>query len=180
VQLKTILNLYHWFKCFVYGTTYFGDDDMKIRMAMMALNGTLRRDRLDHLIVIDDVHADRVLKEYVCYCLCRPHRGLRMQPPIGARCLPTVWRIPPNDVVCRLVLGGLRHEFYARAAWTERRRTSGGRAARDSSVHSLLLRVSTPDLCTFRPKSGAAHPSPRPIAADRTAQTRVNSATSRR
>ena len=45
------------------------------------LNGTLRRDCLDHIIMRDDVHADRVLKEYVRYYHGRPHCGLRMQPP---------------------------------------------------------------------------------------------------
>ncbi|MGD0835806.1 MAG: integrase core domain-containing protein [Polyangia bacterium] len=57
------------------------------------LNGTLRRDCLDHIIVIDDVHADRVLREYVRYYHGRPHRGLCMQPPLGAR-----W-LPPCDVL---------------------------------------------------------------------------------
>lgn len=35
VQLKTILNRCHRFKCFVYGTTYFGDDGKTIHVAMM-------------------------------------------------------------------------------------------------------------------------------------------------
>jgi transposase InsO family protein len=79
------------------------------------LNGTLRRDCLDHIIVID-VHAQRVLKEYACYYDGRPHRGLRMQPPIGARWLAPVRRVPPKDVVPRPVLGGFHHEYYARVA----------------------------------------------------------------
>jgi transposase InsO family protein len=80
------------------------------------LNGTLRRDCLDHIIVIDDVHAQRVLKDYVRYYHGRPHRGLRMQPPLGARWLPPVRRVPPKDVVARPVLGGLHHEYCARLA----------------------------------------------------------------
>ena len=78
------------------------------------LNGTLRRDCLDHIIVIDDVQ--RVLKEYVRYYHGRPHRGLRMQPPVGAHWLAPARRVPPKDVVSRPVLGGLHHEYYARVA----------------------------------------------------------------
>ena len=80
------------------------------------LNGTLRRDCLDHIIVINDAHAERVLKQYVPYYHGRPHRGLLMQPPIGARWLPPVRRVPPKDVVARPVLGGLHHEYCARLA----------------------------------------------------------------
>jgi transposase InsO family protein len=80
------------------------------------LNGTLRRDCLDHIIVIDNVHADRVLKQYVRYYHGRPQRGLRMQPPIGARWLAPLRRVPPKDVVSRPVLGGLHHEYSARGA----------------------------------------------------------------
>ena len=80
------------------------------------LNGTLRRDCLDHIIVIDDVHADHVLKEYGRYYHGRPHRSLRMQPPIGARWLTPVRRGPPKDVVSHPVLGGLHHEYHARGA----------------------------------------------------------------
>jgi transposase InsO family protein len=49
------------------------------------LNGTLRHDCLDHIIVLDEVHAQRVMKEYVPYYHGGPHRGLCMQPPLGAR-----------------------------------------------------------------------------------------------
>jgi len=80
------------------------------------LNGTLRRDCLDHIIVIDDVHADRVLKDYVRYYHGRPHRGLRMQPPLGSRWLTPVRRVPPKDVVSRPILGGLHNEYHARVA----------------------------------------------------------------
>jgi transposase InsO family protein len=80
------------------------------------LNGTLRRDCLDHVIVIDDAHTESVLKQYVPYYHGRPHRGLRMQPPLGALWLAPVRRVPPKDVASRPVLGGLRHEYPARLA----------------------------------------------------------------
>ena len=78
------------------------------------LNETLRHDCLDHVIVRDAFQGQRVLNEYVGYYHGRPHRGLRMQPPLGARWLPPVRRVPPKDVVSRPILGGLHHEYYAR------------------------------------------------------------------
>ena len=78
--------------------------------------GTLRRDCLDYMIVRDELHAARILREYVRYYHGRPHRGLRKQPPLGARWLPPMRRVPPEDVMSRAVLGGLHHEYFARAA----------------------------------------------------------------
>ena len=40
--------------------------------------GTLRRDCFDQIIVKDEQHAERVLRDYVAYYHGRPHRGLRM------------------------------------------------------------------------------------------------------
>jgi transposase InsO family protein len=80
--------------------------------------GTLRRDCLDHIIVRDERHAERVLGAYLGYYHGRPHRGLRMQPPDGGRHLaprqptrgttiatvPILWRSPPSVRfrICRL------------------------------------------------------------------------------
>jgi hypothetical protein len=50
--------------------------------------GTLRRDCFDHIIVKNQQHAERVLHDYLAYDHGRPHRGLRMQSPDGARHLP--------------------------------------------------------------------------------------------
>jgi hypothetical protein len=68
------------------------------------------------VIVRDALHGQRVLNEYVRYYDGRPHRGLRMQPPLGARWLPPARCVPPKDVVSRPILGGLHHEYYARVA----------------------------------------------------------------
>jgi transposase InsO family protein len=80
------------------------------------LIGNLGCDCLDYVIVLDEVHGERVLKEYVRYYHGRPHRGLRMQPPRGARWLPPARRVPPKEVASRAILGGLHHEYYARVA----------------------------------------------------------------
>jgi hypothetical protein len=50
------------------------------------LVGTLRRDCLDHLLLLNERHAERLLREYVRYSHGR-HRSLRGQPPDGQRWL---------------------------------------------------------------------------------------------
>jgi transposase InsO family protein len=73
--------------------------------------GTLRRDCLDHILVRDEVHAERVLTEYADYYEGRPHRGLHMQAPVGARWLPPARPTPVAGVRSVAVLGGLHHEY---------------------------------------------------------------------
>jgi putative transposase len=73
--------------------------------------GTLRRDCLDNVLVLDDRHAERILREYLRYYHGRPHRGLRMQAPVGGRCLPPVRPVPAKAVHSRPVLGGLHHQY---------------------------------------------------------------------
>jgi hypothetical protein len=73
--------------------------------------GTLRRDCFDHIIVKDEKHAERVLHDYLAYYHGRPHRGLRMQPPDGARHLPPP-RPPKETPIAGIpFLGGLHHRY---------------------------------------------------------------------
>jgi putative transposase len=72
--------------------------------------GTLRRSCLDNLIILDDRQAECILREYVRYYHGRPHRGLGMQAPAGARWLPPVRPVPAKAVRSRPVLGRLHHE----------------------------------------------------------------------
>lgn len=74
------------------------------------LVGTLRRECLDHMIVINERHARRVLRDYmVHYNGARPHRSLGLETPTG----PPVRASPPKAacIVARPVLGGLHHEY---------------------------------------------------------------------
>jgi transposase InsO family protein len=72
--------------------------------------GTLRRECLDHLIILDEQHLWSVLTEFVgCYNLERPHRILRLETPLP------VSRPAEGIVRSRSVLGGLHH-VYERAA----------------------------------------------------------------
>jgi transposase InsO family protein len=71
--------------------------------------GTLRRECLDHLLIIGRRHLATVLQEYVeHYNTHRPHRSLDQHPPAG--------RTPPrSDATLRPLrrdrLGGLIHEY---------------------------------------------------------------------
>jgi putative transposase len=71
--------------------------------------GTLRRECLDHMIVLNERHLLRLLREYVeHYNRKRPHRSLALDSPDGRAPQP----IPQSGrVVSRSVLGGLHHEY---------------------------------------------------------------------
>jgi transposase InsO family protein len=72
--------------------------------------GTLRRECLDHLIIVDESHLQSVFTEFVeYYNLERPHRTLCLQTP------EPVLRPVEGPVRSRPVLGGLHH-VYERAA----------------------------------------------------------------
>ena len=71
--------------------------------------GTLRRECLDHLIILNESHLQSVLREFVGYYNAeRPHRTLRLETP-----KPTS-RPVEGQVQRRPVLGGLHH-VYERA-----------------------------------------------------------------
>ena len=72
--------------------------------------GTLRRECLDHMIVVNEQHLRRVLQEYAAhYNRGRPHRSLGLETPTG----PPARAGPPETgrIVARPVLGGLHHEY---------------------------------------------------------------------
>jgi transposase InsO family protein len=72
--------------------------------------GTLRRECLDHLIILNEQHLRSVLTEFVGYYnLERPHRTLRLETPKPAL------RPVEGRVQSRPVLGGLHH-VYKRVA----------------------------------------------------------------
>ena len=79
------------------------------------LVGTLRRECLDHLIILNERHLRRVLTEYMAhYNVARPHRSLDLDAPNGpiSRAAPP----PHHRIVARSVLGGLHHEYEWLAA----------------------------------------------------------------
>ena len=75
--------------------------------------GSVRRECLDHVIVLGEDHLGRVLKGYVSYFnTSRPHQGIQQSIPARDH------RGPVNatgKIVARPILGGLHHD-YRRAA----------------------------------------------------------------
>ncbi len=72
--------------------------------------GTLRREGLDHIIILNEPHLRAVLAEFVGdYNQQQPHRTVRLETP-----LPVI-RSPTGTIYVRPVLGGLHHT-YERAA----------------------------------------------------------------
>jgi putative transposase len=77
------------------------------------LGGSIRRECLDHVIVINERHLRHILREYlVYYHESRPHMGLNNDCPI-----PRAVQTPETGQVFGTpVLGGLHHEYRRRAA----------------------------------------------------------------
>jgi len=92
--------------------------------------GTLRRECLDHLIVLTERHLLRLLQQYVVhYNAMRPHRSLAHDSPQGRQ--PEL-RPPAGRLVSRPVLSGLHHEYeWAAEYW------------RPTATRSSLTRRST-------------------------------------
>ena len=73
--------------------------------------GTHFRECFDKYVVLDDLHAEGIVRDYVRYYLGRSHRGLQMQAPAGVRCLPPALPVAAKAVRPRPLLGGLYHEY---------------------------------------------------------------------
>jgi hypothetical protein len=73
------------------------------------LIGLIRRDCVDHIIVLGEMHLRRVLKSYADYYNCfRTHRSLNKDAPVSRPVQRT------GVISSRAILGGLHHR-YARA-----------------------------------------------------------------
>jgi hypothetical protein len=67
---------------------------------------------LNHLLIWNETHLQRVLAEYLHYYNCRrPHQGLAQNTPDGLQPIPA-----EGCIHCRDVLGGLIHDYYRDAA----------------------------------------------------------------
>jgi transposase InsO family protein len=74
--------------------------------------GSVRRECLDHLLILNERHLLRVLTAYTAfYNERRPHQGL------DQRC-PVLRPADPVDglIHCRNVLGGILHDYHREAA----------------------------------------------------------------
>lgn len=73
--------------------------------------GSVRRELLDHILILSERHLQRKIKEYVQYFnRARPHQGIHQQIPypLGGICVPEHER---GDLVSLPVLGGLHHDY---------------------------------------------------------------------
>ena len=74
--------------------------------------GTIRRECLDHVIILNEEHLRRILREYFLYYHeVRPHMSLGSNSPSGREVEPSA----QGQVMSMPVLGGLHHR-YRRAA----------------------------------------------------------------
>jgi len=74
----------------------------------MTPNNTVREECLDKLLIINQAHLQRVMREFIRYHnTARPHQGICQQIPIPKS-------IPDTDgpLRCRNVLGGIIHDYY--------------------------------------------------------------------
>jgi transposase InsO family protein len=73
---------------------------------------TARDECLDNLLIINQAHLRRVMREFVIYYnTARPHQGIDQQIPI-----PPTTPLASGPVRCRHVLGGILHDYYREAA----------------------------------------------------------------
>ncbi len=78
--------------------------------------GKLRRELLEHVIVLSENHLRRLLKKYIedYYHIARPHQGLNSDTPISSN------RLQPQEHLTKLVsipiCGGLHHRYERVAA----------------------------------------------------------------
>ena len=78
--------------------------------------GTLRRELLDQLLIVNEHHLRRVLTEYLRhYNTARPHRALGQLAPAQAHARPPEINLAEHRIRRRHVLGGLTHEYHIAA-----------------------------------------------------------------
>ena len=74
--------------------------------------GTLRRELLNHVIVLNEHHLERLLKEFIGehYHVARPHQGLGGDTPTPTESPPGI--DGPTKLVATRILGGRQHKYH--------------------------------------------------------------------
>jgi transposase InsO family protein len=109
--------------CFDFDEVFRSEDMRIVRTPIRAPNanahaerwvGTLRRECLDRILILNRCHLDHVLPVYIAhYNRHRPHRSLLLRPPEERSAVPI--RAPVHHIHRREVLGGLISEYKAAA-----------------------------------------------------------------
>jgi len=77
------------------------------------LNGSIRRECLDRVVIFSEAHLRRVLKDYFEYYNCfRVHQSLEMDAPEGRK----IHTPEEGNVVAISQVGGLHHHYERKAA----------------------------------------------------------------
>src|SRR5262249_36890340 len=72
---------------------------------------SVREECLDQLLILNQTHLSRVLREYTAYYnAARPHQGLAQQAPIPLD------RRRSGIIQRRDILGGILHDYYRKSA----------------------------------------------------------------
>ncbi len=78
--------------------------------------GTLRRELLDRLLVVNEHHLRQVLTEYLQhYNTAWPHRALGQLAPVQAHTRPPQINLAEHRIRRKQILGGLTHEYQVAA-----------------------------------------------------------------
>jgi putative transposase len=73
---------------------------------------TIRDECLNKMLIINQAHLRRVMREFIVYHnTARPHQGIDQQIPVSHTA-----PIGSGPVRCRNVLGGIIHDYYREAA----------------------------------------------------------------
>jgi transposase InsO family protein len=72
--------------------------------------GSVRRECVDHMLVVGEKHLYRIVKEYVDYFnRARPHQGIEQQIPEGSTSVPE--KQGKAELIAFPVLNGLPHDY---------------------------------------------------------------------
>jgi transposase InsO family protein len=78
--------------------------------------GTLRRELLDQLLILNEHHLRQVLTEYMAHHnTARPHRALDQLPPAQAHTQPPEINLAKHRIRRKQVLGVLTHQYQIAA-----------------------------------------------------------------
>ena len=73
---------------------------------------TVREECLDHILIINEAHLQRVLNTYIDYYeTARPHQGLNQQTP-----RPQIPKTHSGQIQKRKVFGGIINDYYRTSA----------------------------------------------------------------